>query len=51
MRDIYLLVPKGTKVYYAGDDHDLADMAMAPYSKEVQATMEVLNIDLHETDD
>lgn len=48
MKDIYVIVPKGTRVYGAADDHDLADMQLANYSAEQQDTMEVVNTNLLE---
>lgn len=51
MRDIYVLVPRGTRVFIAADDHERADMELAKHPADVQDMLEVVNCDLLKTDE
>lgn len=50
MRDIYVIVPKGTVVPAAADDFDRASMAMLSPGLE-QDMYEIVNVELYEEGD
>lgn len=47
MKDIYVVVPKGTKIHAAADDFDRASESMAGATED----LEVVNVNLLEEDD
>jgi hypothetical protein len=51
MKDIYVVVPVGSKVYTAADDFDRASMEMARWNETEQRHMEIVNVELLEEDD
>lgn len=51
MKDIYVVVPKGTEVFAAADDFQRASMSLADLDEEDQRSMEIVNVDLLEEGD